>query len=105
MKSVKMTRIRTIAKYDYVHQAQNLLHYGHQTPPTYDISELPLSLVVLLKDNYAHVDFIAAVNAKQVVYDPMILQLLLCFKYIYYLSINNIGLVNPCTQLVVIMFK
>jgi len=28
--------------------------------------------VVLFKDDYAHIDFIAGDNAKQVVYDPMI---------------------------------
>jgi hypothetical protein len=29
-------------------------------------------LVVLFTDDYAHVDYIAGFNAKQVVYDPMI---------------------------------
>jgi lysosomal acid lipase/cholesteryl ester hydrolase len=117
-----VSRIGTIAKYDYVHQAQNLLHYGHQTPPTYDITkiltEFSISLgvggqdmlsdvqdvnlllndlkdhdsnklVVLLKDNYAHVDFIAAINAKQVVYDPIrwLISMLIEFTVIIVLQI------------------
>lgn len=100
----QMTRTGKIAKYDYVHQAQNLLHYGQRTPPTYDMTKIPTEFplflgvgekdmlsdlqdvklllndlnghdynkkVVFLKD-YAHIDFIAAINAKQVVYDHMI---------------------------------
>ncbi|MCI13306.1 triacylglycerol lipase 2-like, partial [Trifolium medium] len=32
----------------------------------------PNKLVVLFKEDYAHVDFGVDVNAKQVIYDPMI---------------------------------
>jgi lysosomal acid lipase/cholesteryl ester hydrolase len=99
--------IRTgqIAKYDYVDQAQNVLHYGQVVPPTYDLTKIPSEfplflgvggkdiladvqdvkllrndlnnhdpnkLVVLSIDDYAHVDFCVADNAKQVIYDPMI---------------------------------
>ncbi|KAL5076181.1 hypothetical protein RYX36_015165 [Vicia faba] len=96
---------RQIAKYDYDYEAQNMLHYGKEVPPTYDMTTIPKEfplfisyggkdylsdvqdvkvllndlnnhdadkLVVLYKDEYAHLDFIGAFDAKQVVYDPMI---------------------------------
>ncbi|WJX38825.1 hypothetical protein P8452_26445 [Trifolium repens] len=101
----QMIKTGQIAKYDYVDQAQNLLHYGQVAPPTYDMTKIPSEfplflgvggkdilaniqnvklllndlnnhdpnkLKVLCKDDYAHLDFGVAVNAKQVIYDPMI---------------------------------
>ncbi|WJX38829.1 hypothetical protein P8452_26449 [Trifolium repens] len=101
----QMIKTGQIAKYDYVDQAQNLLHYGEVAPPTYDMTKIPCEfplflrvggkdilaniqnvklllndlnnhdpnkLKVLCKDDYAHFDFGVAVNAKQVIYDPMI---------------------------------
>jgi len=43
-----VTRTGKITKYDYVHQAQNLLHYGHRTPPTYDMTKIPTEFPLFL---------------------------------------------------------
>jgi lysosomal acid lipase/cholesteryl ester hydrolase len=50
----------------------------------------PIKLVVLVKDDYAHVDFGVAVNAKQVFYDPIIafFQCLLILQQIILFSIE-----------------
>ncbi|CAK8566515.1 unnamed protein product [Lathyrus sativus] len=101
----QMIRTGKIAKYDYVYEAQNMLHYGQGVPPTYDMTKIPKEfplfisfggkdylsdvqdvkvllndlsnhdadkLVVLYKDEYAHLDFVGAFDVKQVIYDPMI---------------------------------
>ncbi|KAG0470313.1 hypothetical protein HPP92_016477 [Vanilla planifolia] len=79
-------------------------HYGQPTPPTYDMSAIPVdfplflshgkadvlsdvddvrhflgvvdghdgvNLAVQYLEDYAHADFIMAVNAKQIVYEPL----------------------------------
>jgi lysosomal acid lipase/cholesteryl ester hydrolase len=38
-----------IAKYDYVDQAQNLLHYGEVAPPTYDMTKIPSEFPLFLR--------------------------------------------------------
>ncbi|WJX28746.1 hypothetical protein P8452_17428 [Trifolium repens] len=92
----QMIRTGQIAKYDYNDEIQNMLHYGYgqRVPPIYDITKIPSEfplflgyggkdylsdvqdvindhdadkLVVLFTDDYAHADYIAGFNAKQVV--------------------------------------
>ncbi|KAG0471867.1 hypothetical protein HPP92_016413 [Vanilla planifolia] len=94
----------TITKYDYDDQGKNMEHYGQPTPPTYDMSAIPVdfplflsygkadvlsdvddvrhflgvvdghdgvNLAVQYLEDYAHADFIMAVNAKWIVYEPL----------------------------------
>ncbi|XAR59412.1 Triacylglycerol lipase [Bertholletia excelsa] len=96
----QMIRQGTFARYDYG-KLKNLKKYGHFKPPKFDLSHIPKSLPLwmgygkydaladvtdlqqtlkelnsnpemLYLENYGHVDFLLAVNAKRDVYNNMI---------------------------------
>ncbi|CAI9736947.1 gastric triacylglycerol lipase-like [Octopus vulgaris] len=51
----QLVRSKDCKKYDYGTQAENLLHYGHPTPPAYNVSKLkiPVALYSGGRDNLA----------------------------------------------------
>ncbi|KAH7660078.1 lysosomal acid lipase/cholesteryl ester hydrolase protein [Dioscorea alata] len=97
----QMIRKGTITKFDYGNKDENMKHYGRPTPPAYNMASIPknfpmfiayggkdeLSDVqdvkhllkilkfhnteILYQENYAHSDFQMAVNAKEVIYEPL----------------------------------
>ncbi|PKA57952.1 Triacylglycerol lipase 2 [Apostasia shenzhenica] len=97
-----VVRTGTVTKYDYGDGGKNMEHYGQSTPPAYNIAGIPADFPLFLSyggadilsdvadvrhllgvlaghdakaqyiGEYAHADFIFAVNAKQKVYDPMV---------------------------------
>ncbi|KAG9147358.1 hypothetical protein Leryth_021428 [Lithospermum erythrorhizon] len=80
---ISVIRHGTINKYDYGNEDDNNKHYGQPNPPAYDMSSISKDFPLFLSyggqdylsdvddDNYAHLDFVHATNAKEQVYDPL----------------------------------
>ncbi|KAH7533132.1 hypothetical protein FEM48_Zijuj04G0098000 [Ziziphus jujuba var. spinosa] len=69
MHLAQMVRTKTIAKYGYGNEDENMKHYGQATPPIYNMTNIPKNFPLFL--SYGGKDTLSDVNDNQVLLDNL----------------------------------